>query len=149
MKTYQSTKIVEAAPITGIPAKNEPGSHLTHLYIKTGDGPDDFQEIPVPSDIATRYWPELGDYLVKYADGYLSISPKKAFEEGYAEIPVGTLGGTSLALKIAKAIHAHNSNQRVDVYVWELLPDDVKAEALAEAEEIVKAFPNLTNRHAV
>ena len=25
-------------------------------------------------------------YGVKYADGYLSISPKKAFEEGYTEI---------------------------------------------------------------
>jgi hypothetical protein len=32
--------------------------------------------------------PEIEDgYVVRYADGYISWSPRKAFEEGYAAIP--------------------------------------------------------------
>jgi hypothetical protein len=33
-----------------------------------------------------RSLPVPGDYLVTYDDGYQSISPGKAFEEGYSEI---------------------------------------------------------------
>jgi hypothetical protein len=31
--------------------------------------------------------PEPGKYFVQYADGYQSVSPEKAFEEGYTRIP--------------------------------------------------------------
>lgn len=31
----------------------------------------------------TRHLPEVGGYFVRYADGYCSYSPAKAFEEGY------------------------------------------------------------------
>jgi hypothetical protein len=34
----------------------------------------------------SRYMPLPGDFLVVYDDGYESISPKKAFEEGYTGI---------------------------------------------------------------
>jgi hypothetical protein len=34
----------------------------------------------------SRYTPVPGDYYVQYADGYKSISPAKAFEEGYTRI---------------------------------------------------------------
>ena len=30
--------------------------------------------------------PVIGDYFVRYADGYESWSPRKAFEEGYGLI---------------------------------------------------------------
>lgn len=40
-------------------------------------------------DMTKRYTPEYGDYFVIYEDGYQSISPKKAFEEGYSEIVEG------------------------------------------------------------
>jgi len=30
--------------------------------------------------------PSDGDYLVRYEDGYLSWSPKKAFENGYTKV---------------------------------------------------------------
>lgn len=30
--------------------------------------------------------PEAGNYLVQYADGYISFSPAKAFEEGYTPV---------------------------------------------------------------
>jgi hypothetical protein len=37
----------------------------------------------VDPKIFSRYIPVSGDYFVVYDDGYESISPKKAFEEGY------------------------------------------------------------------
>lgn len=37
----------------------------------------------VEQAVVSRYFPQPGDYLVQYEDGYLSISPKKAFEDGY------------------------------------------------------------------
>lgn len=40
--------------------------------------------------IFSRYKPQLGDYLVVYEDGYTSLSPAKAFEEGYTRIEVHT-----------------------------------------------------------
>ena len=40
----------------------------------------------ISEDVVSRYFPQPGDYLVQYEDGYLSISPQKAFEEGYSPI---------------------------------------------------------------
>jgi hypothetical protein len=36
--------------------------------------------------VVSRYMPKAGDYFVVYDDGYESISPAKAFEEGYTRI---------------------------------------------------------------
>lgn len=36
--------------------------------------------------IVSRYMPKPGDYFVVYDDGYESISPAKAFEDGYTRI---------------------------------------------------------------
>lgn len=33
-----------------------------------------------------KHQPKVGDYFVKYKDGYASISPAKAFEEGYTAV---------------------------------------------------------------
>lgn len=50
----------------------------------------DFEEMTLPYVIATemmaRYTPQVGDYVVLYGDGYVSVSPKDAFEGGYAYI---------------------------------------------------------------
>lgn len=92
-KRYRCFKIVEALRICGIihtapavitpvdPPKCEP--YVARLYF----GADlrestDFLDYPDPALFA-RYSPVAGDYLVRYEDGYLSISPKKAFEDGY------------------------------------------------------------------
>jgi hypothetical protein len=40
----------------------------------------------VEYSVVSRYWPKEGDYFVLYEDGYQSISPKKAFEEGYTRV---------------------------------------------------------------
>lgn len=38
----------------------------------------------VDAKMFARYKPVPGDYYVQYDDGYKSISPQKAFEEGYS-----------------------------------------------------------------
>lgn len=74
-RKYQSHKIVEAARITDVT-----GCTLTL------DTPAGAETHEVDPTLFARYTPVTGDYLVRYADGYLSISPKAAFEEGYTEI---------------------------------------------------------------
>jgi hypothetical protein len=48
---------------------------------ESGVGP-----IVVPNEYIERYKPEQGGYYVRYADGYESFSPTKAFEEGYTRL---------------------------------------------------------------
>ncbi len=78
---YRSHKIVEAAPIytDGGQAIGEP-----HVVVDLPDGKP--VAVHVPASFFARGKPERGDYLVRYEDGYLSWSPKKAFEEGYTLI---------------------------------------------------------------
>jgi hypothetical protein len=40
----------------------------------------------VHPNVVARGWPQVGDYLVEYDDGYVSWSPAKAFEDGYSRI---------------------------------------------------------------
>lgn len=47
---------------------------------------DGFDPITTRYDVISRYTPKLGDYLVIYDDGYMSVSPKAVFEAGYARI---------------------------------------------------------------
>ncbi len=73
MKKYRSHKIVEAGVI----------------YDRTANGQVkvDDEWIDVPENMFARGWPVFGaDYLVRYEDGYISWSPKKAFEDGYDEV---------------------------------------------------------------
>lgn len=74
MRKFQSHKIVEAEQISEI----------------TGNGRIilvDGESIPTPADLFARYHPSAGDYLVRYDGGYLSVSPRAAFESGYTEVP--------------------------------------------------------------
>jgi hypothetical protein len=74
---YQSTKIVRAAPITYVNEPREDGSRL----ISTARSADVH-----PAEFFARGLPEVGDMLVQYSDGYISWSPRKAFEEGYENL---------------------------------------------------------------
>ena len=65
MKTYQSTKIVQAEPMM----YHEAGKELIRDY-------DSYAE-------------DQFGYRVVYADGYTSWSPKKVFEEGYVLLEEG------------------------------------------------------------
>lgn len=45
-----------------------------------------FNKITVKAEVVSRYFPANGDFLVFYEDGYQSISPSKAFKEGYTKL---------------------------------------------------------------
>jgi hypothetical protein len=42
--------------------------------------------VAISPQIISRGEPKTGDYYVVYEDGYISWSPKKAFEEGYTRM---------------------------------------------------------------
>lgn len=47
---------------------------------------EDGTEAELPREMTARYEPQAGDYLVRYEDGYESISPAKAFTDGYTKV---------------------------------------------------------------
>ena len=74
MPQYQSHKKVWALQI-----KDVRGHDLS--FVDEGYAP-----IQVEPNMFVRYTPVPGDYYVVYDDGYTSISPQKAFEEGYTRL---------------------------------------------------------------
>lgn len=81
MRKYRSHKIVEAAPIllSHIVFGDKVGGSAGMNYVEI----ESSERVTVPPSFFSRGTPATGDYLVRYEDGYLSWSPKKAFEEGY------------------------------------------------------------------
>lgn len=75
---YVSHKKVHAAQIVGVGPKNEKGE--IELFFSSTES------LTVDEKMTARYHPTVGDYVVTYADGYRSISPKAAFEEGYTRV---------------------------------------------------------------
>lgn len=77
MKQYKSHKIVEAGLIDHF---NNPAREVV---LADGEvvtlNPDDRERIG-------KMIKDGGGYLVRYDDGYLSWSPRKAFEEGYTAL---------------------------------------------------------------
>jgi hypothetical protein len=69
---YRSHKVVRAMPIVEI----LPGCVLV------GESREEFR--PTVEDMVELA--EVGGYAVAYDDGFKSISPKKAFEDGYTRI---------------------------------------------------------------
>lgn len=73
-KVYESHKTVRAkrivAAVNGL------------LFVDGLRGPVSF--FPTEPKMALRG--NVGDYAVVYADGYKSVSPAKAFDEGYTEV---------------------------------------------------------------
>jgi hypothetical protein len=79
MDKYKCHKIVEAAKIHSIETFSD-GSILVNL-VNIGGGALSFG-----ADWAKKSGVSPGGYIVRYADGYTSFSPAKAFEEGYTKI---------------------------------------------------------------
>lgn len=73
MPKYQSHKQVRALQIRAVDG----------LRLSFDEG---YGAITVDPKMFTRYTPKPGDYYVVYDDGYASISPAKAFEDGYTRI---------------------------------------------------------------
>lgn len=70
---YESHKIVQAMPITGITPAG---------VVLVGARHEPFH----PTEPAMAARAEVGGYAVIYVDGFKSVSPKKAFEEGYTRV---------------------------------------------------------------
>lgn len=78
---WQSHKRVRAGRISHV--KQMPDGSVA-LTVETADGRSDV--FTATQDMLARAEPEPGWYLVVYEDGYTSLSPAKAFEEGYTRI---------------------------------------------------------------
>ena len=80
MPRYKCHKEVQALKI-GEGLKIHPDGSATLPILDSG-----FEPVTVEKEVVSRYLPMPGDYLVIYEDGYRSISPAKAFEDGYTLI---------------------------------------------------------------
>lgn len=84
MQKYQCHKVVEAAKITLVTSLCE--------YDEQGKPRIIPHKAEVEADGETfrvsygDKMPQAGDYVVRYADGYVSWSPAHAFEDGYTLI---------------------------------------------------------------
>lgn len=83
MKKFKSHKIVEAARIVRIEDNPQPNAHnpMGNREIELDTGTVLMGAMHTQLNNA-----EVGGYYVRYADGYCSYSPAKAFEEGYTEV---------------------------------------------------------------
>jgi hypothetical protein len=79
MPRYRCHKEVHALKIGAIEQRDD-GNYLI---------PDDRRYAAFWLDPAyiSKHSPQPGGYYVVYQDGYISFSPAKAFEEGYARLP--------------------------------------------------------------
>lgn len=84
LQRYQSHKIVEAGKIQGLQHDPDVGHKI--MLIVGG------KQYDVPENFAARGWPEIGDYFVRYSDGYVSWSPAATFEAGYTLVEDATGG---------------------------------------------------------
>lgn len=75
-------KVVRAGRITSTLDDYQFTARKGHISVTVADGGSIW--LPIPAG-ATRK-PKPGDYYVVYDDGYTSLSPAKAFEEGYTLI---------------------------------------------------------------
>lgn len=78
LRKWRCHKVVEAARIVEYHAVGKPGHRRLVL--------EGAIEIDVPFAFTARGNPAIGDFFVRYEDGYESWSPAKAFEDGYTKL---------------------------------------------------------------
>lgn len=85
---YRSHKVVSAAQITAINDASLPDILVLTLDVPRPEhiSPSNVAQVVIDAPVFARYKPEIGDYYVRYEDGYQSLSPRKAFEEGYTRV---------------------------------------------------------------
>lgn len=81
MPRYMSHKTVHALEIANL--THWPDGSTTMSFMDEGYAS---LKVPAASDLFARYKPRGGDFYVVYADGYKSLSPRKAFLEGYTKV---------------------------------------------------------------
>lgn len=112
MKTWISHKRVQAAPIVRIGVMWAIVGGGYNVTYEASDGSHQVQA--VPENFLSRYTPQTGDYLVCYEDGYFSVSPKKAFEDGYDELRAGDPDVNRTLPQIERAAElCHEANRAI------------------------------------
>lgn len=83
---YKSHKVVEALEISGTQSAPLPGdsSILDDVMVFFVD--PNYPTMTLEAKIFTRYHPIPGDFLVRYEDGHISVSPRQAFLDGYTKV---------------------------------------------------------------
>lgn len=76
LPVYQCHKRVHADKIVRI----DQLENLTTVRLMLTEG----RFVDVDQAYVSKHHPQVGGYFVQYEDGYLSFSPAKAFEDGYA-----------------------------------------------------------------
>ena len=130
LPTYRCHKRVQAVKIKDVqlhdPTGSDPPVEFAGGFI-IHDLPD-LGPIPFDADFWNKHKPRAGDYLVIYKDGYRSISPGKAFEDGYTlEGPGLNFGQAIEALKKGCRVARKGWNGK-GMYLWLLPAATVKAE---------------------
>lgn len=86
---FQSHKVVQAGKIKAIEKAGPDAMEVLALDNGTQIGVDDgWLDMYLPDDLRDEAGDNLG-YFIRYADGYTSWSPTKAFEEGYSPVVAG------------------------------------------------------------
>lgn len=75
---YESHKVVRAAKIVAIQTQD---GDVTNLVVEPTEGAEHEYFMPTERVMAMRA--KVGDRAMLYPDGFRSVSPAKAFEEGY------------------------------------------------------------------
>lgn len=100
--THVSHKQVEAYPL-GHMEKRQDGTLLAYVELQQGGSQI---SVILPADIVARGWPDRGSMLVRYApdeahpDGYVSFSPRAAFDAGYSPIAGARTGNMADAVSV-------------------------------------------------
>src|SRR5581483_4563107 len=84
---YKCHKRVWAGKIKAVLAGREDGAGPGATLVFEQDGPGAIwinENLSVSEEFCSRHKPAQGTYYVRYEDGYESISPARAFEDGYA-----------------------------------------------------------------
>lgn len=83
---YESHKVVRAAKIVGVEIKHVGGEIV--LWVRPDGQEFDNARIEQfePNMAEMKERARVGDWAMLYPDGYKSVSPAKAFEEGYTVV---------------------------------------------------------------
>lgn len=130
---YESHKVVRAAKVVGVVADDEGGPVYQILVRAEYDNAPVEQFFPTVGEMADKA--EAGAWAVVYDDGYRSVSPAKAFEEGYRKVEDGSL---SLRQAIAQCAVQFRSYEQQ--HLAKTPPDVAKAETNATYAAMCEAL---------
>lgn len=128
---YESHKVVQAAKIVEFDLRN--GKRTCALVDNVAD--EVLLERFHPTHAAMLEGAQIGDWAMLYPDGFRSISPAKAFEEGYRKVEDGSL---SLRQAIAQCAVQFRSYEQQ--HLAKTPPDVAKAETNATYAAMCEAL---------